>query len=307
MSDPYKTLNVNRDASAADIKKAYRELAKRYHPDTNQGDKDVERKFKEVSQAYSILGDAERRAQFDRGEIDADGRQSAWGSGYRRSYAGTGAGGDHDPFGFAGGGGAEDLFSEMFRGRRKGGFIRRKGADVNYTVPVDFLEAAKGAKKRIKLGDGKTLNVTIPPGTEDRDLLRLKGQGLSGMGGASDGDALVEVHIEPHAFFTRKDDNIHLELPVTLQEALLGATVPAPTIHGQVTMRIPAESNSGTTLRLKEKGIHNKKTGKKGDQYVKLRIVLPDKPDSELNSFVESWGKSNRYDPRRKAGMLDKE
>ncbi len=170
-------------------------------------------------------------------------------------------------------------------------------------MPITFLDAAKGAKKRIKLADGKPLDVRIPPGTEDRQTLRLKGQGMPGVGGGPAGDALVEVHIEPHAFFERKGNNVHVELPVTLQEAVLGATVTVPTVHGSVSMKIPEGSNSGSTLRLKGKGIQARDSDEVGDQYVKLRVMLPERPDQELREFIENWSRSHGYDPRRKAGM----
>lgn len=305
MKDPYKTLNVGREASADDIKRAYRKLAKELHPDLNPDNKAVEQKFKDVSQAYSILGDQEKRKQFDSGEIDSSGQQKQWERGFYRQHASGGPGTKYHPFEFGEGINAEDIFSDLFGRRNRKRSMHRKGSDVTYSVPISFLEAAAGAKKRIKLADGKTLDVRIPAGTEDRQTLRLKGQGMAGFGGADAGDALVEVHIQPHPYFSRKDNNVHLELPVTLQEALLGAVVKAPTVHGQVSMKIPPGSNTGTTLRLKGKGIVDPATKKAGDQYVKLKLVLPEKPDRELSDFVESWGKSHDYDPRRKAGMLD--
>ncbi len=314
MKDPYQTLGVARGADAAALKRAYRKLAKKLHPDVNPGNTKIEQRFKEVSQAYGILGDAKKRAQFDRGEIDASGQQTGWGGGFGGAGARGGGwrgggGGRHRPFDFGADLNVEDIVSELFGGRGRGRAHRgrqrgrQRGADVSYTAPIGFLEAATGAKKRIRLSDGKVLEMKIPPGTEDRQTLRLKGQGLAGEGGAAAGDAFVEVHLEPHPFFTRKDSDVHLELPVTLQEAVLGATVQVPTVHGKVAMKIPPGSNTGTTLRLKGKGIPNRKGGGKGDQYVKLKVTLPDKPDSELKDFIERWAKDHVYDPRRKAGM----
>lgn len=302
MQDPYKLLNVDRSASQDEIKRAYRKLAKELHPDINPGNKAVEQKFKEISQAYSILGDAEKRKRFDQGEIDASGQETPWKGGFYRNHAGArGGGSKYSTFDFGEDVSVDDIFADLFSSRTRR--VRRPGANVSYTVPINFLEAAKGAKKRIKLADGKTLDVRIPPGTEDRQTLRLKGQGMPGVGGGPAGDALVEVQIEPHPFFERKGNNIHVELPVTLQEALLGATVPVPTVHGSVSMKIPAGSNSGTTLRLRGKGIPARDSDEVGDQYVKLRVMLPERPDQELRDFVENWGRSHDYDPRRKAGM----
>lgn len=303
MKDPYELLKVPRDASAEDIKRAYRKLAKALHPDINPGNEAVERQFKEVSQAYSILRDPEKRKRFDRGEIDASGQETPWKGGFYRTHAGGGGRSKYGPFEFGEDLDVDDLFADLF-GRRKRS-VRRKGADVSYSVPITFLEAAVGAKKRVRLGDGKSLDIRIPPATEDRQVLRLKGQGMAGVGGASAGDALVEIHIQPHAFFTRSGLDVLVDLPVTLPEALLGADIKVPTVHGVVSMKIPPGSNSGTTLRLRGKGIHDPKSGKKGDQLLKLKIVLPDKPDSELKDFVENWSKAHAYDPRRKAGMTD--
>jgi DnaJ-class molecular chaperone len=301
MPDPYKLLNVERSASQEDIKRAYRKLAKELHPDINPGNKAVEQKFKELSQAYSILGDAEKRKRFDQGEIDASGQETAWKGGFYRNHAGTKRGEKYSNFDFGEDINVDDIFADLFGARTRR--VRRPGANVSYTVPITFLDAVKGAKKRIKLADGKTLDVRIPPGTEDRQTLRLKGQGMPGVGGGPAGDALVEVHIEPHAFFERKGNNVHVELPVTLQEALLGATVTVPTVHGSVSMKIPEGSNSGSTLRLKGKGLQARDSDEVGDQYVKLRVMLPERPDQELREFIENWSRSHGYDPRRKAGM----
>lgn len=314
MKDPYQTLGVARGADAAELKRAYRKLAKKLHPDVNPGDTKIEQRFKEVSQAYGILGDAKKRAQFDRGEIDASGQQTGWPGGggpggWGARGGGGGRGGRHRPFDFGADLNVEDIVSELFgrrgrgRGPGRGRAARQRGADVSYTAPIGFLEAATGAKKRLRLSDGKVLEMKIPAGTEDRQTLRLKGKGMAGEGGGAAGDAYVEVHIEPHSYFTRKDSDIHLELPVTLPEAVLGATVQVPTVHGKVSMKIPAGSNSGATLRLKGKGIQDRRNGTKGDQYVKLKVTLPDKPDKELKDFIERWAKTHDYNPRRKAGM----
>jgi DnaJ-class molecular chaperone len=177
------------------------------------------------------------------------------------------------------------------------------GADVSYTLRVGFLDAANGARQRITLPDGRAIDVNIPEGTHDRQTLRLKGQGQPGMGGGEAGDAYIEIHVEPHAFFTRKDNDVHVEVPVTVDEAVLGAKIEVPTVSGTVNLTVPAGSNTGTTLRLKGRGILDSRTKARGDQYVKLKVVLPDSPDDELRSFVEQWAKTHKYDVRRKAGM----
>ena len=304
--DPYKVLGVGRDASAGDVKKAYRKLAKKLHPDVNPGDTKVEQRFKEVAQAYAIVGDPEKRKRFDRGEIDANGQEMAAGAGgFYRKYYQSGKGARYGRFDFGADFNPDDILSELFGGRGgRGRTVRRRGADVAYKVTVDFLEAVSGAKKRINLAEGKTLDVTLPPGTEDGQTLRLKGQGMAGLGGGPAGDALIEVSVGTHPFFSRKDDDIHLELPITLKEAILGAAIEVPTVHGKVSMKIPAGSNTGKTLRLKGKGLRHGKAGRIGDQYVTLKVMLPETPDRDLTEFVRTWDKDRSDDPRRKAGLV---
>lgn len=304
MKDPYKVLGVARDASAADIKRAYRQLAKKLHPDLNPGNERVEQQFKEVSQANAILSDPEKRKKFDRGEIDGSGQEKQPAGGFYKEHASSGQGAKYRPFDFGGDVNVEDIISDLFGGRPRGGARgAQPGADVSYTAPVDFVDAAVGAKKRLRLSDGKVLDLTIPPGSADRQTLRLRGQGMPGREGGPAGDAYVEIHAQPHAFFTRKDNNVHLELPISLQEAILGATIAVPTVHGKVSMRVPPGSNTGKTLRLKGKGIVDRKTKTTGDQYVTLKVVLPETPDTALREFVETWSKDHPYDPRLKAGM----
>lgn len=317
MRDPYQTLGVTRGASQDEIKSAYRKLAKKFHPDLNPGKPDVERQFKDVNAAYDIVGDADKRAKYDRGEIDASGNEQRGGGFWRnarpgaRANAGAGnAGGD--PFAGSPFGAADDIFDEFIRqatrgnaggrGRRGAGPRPERGADVTYALKLDFIEAAAGiAKKRVSFPDGKALDLTIPPGTEEGAKLRLKGQGRAGVGGGEAGDAYVDIQVSPHPFFERKGSDVYLDLPVTLQEAVIGAAITVPTIDGKVTLRVPENSSAGTTLRLKGKGI-DAKGGPRGDQYVRIRIALPDEPDRELERFLEKW-KPKNYQPRKKAGL----
>lgn len=298
MRDPYQILGIDRTASADEIKQAFRGLAKKYHPDLNPGRPDIELKFKEVNGAYGLLSDPEKRARFDRGEIDASGAERPDRS-FRRAYAGAGGGRGGD-FDFE-----DDPFADIFNAaRRRGAGVKARGSDVAYSVTVTFVEACLGAKRRLNLSTGKSIDVTIPPGTSDQQKLRLKGQGLPGLGGGPAGDAIVEIHITPHSYFVRREDDIHLETPVTLQEALLGATIKVPTLDGAVQVKVPKGSNTGSTLRLKGKGVPNPDRGTRGDQYIKLTVVLPERPDAELLAFMEKWGKAHEYDVRRKAGLI---
>lgn len=304
MNDPYKTLKVSKTASAEEIKSAYRKLAKKLHPDLNPGNDAIEQQFKEVSQAYGILGDAEKRKKFDAGQIDSSGQETPWQGGFYHQRANDSK--KYSRYDFGEDVGVGDIFSDLFgggRSHRQTHSVRRKGADVSYAVDVDFMEAAAGATKRIRLGEGKTLDIRIPPGTENGQTLRLKGQGMAGIGGAPSGDALIEVTVRNHPHFSRDGMNITLDLPVSLQEAVLGAAITVPTMAGKVSMKIPAGSNSGTTLRLKGKGIPGRGGKAAGDQMVKLRVVLPESPDEELRKFVETWSENNKYNPRAKTDL----
>lgn len=296
MRDPYQVLGVSKTASAEEIKKKYRQLAKKLHPDLNPGNAEAAAKFKDISAAYDLLSDPQKRARYDRGEIDASGAERPERQ-YYRAYAESPQGAKYgNPFE------ADDLFSDLFGRSRGGREFKIRGTDVSYVLPVDFIEAAAGAKKRVTMADGKVLDINIPAGTEDRQTLRLKGQGQPGFGGAEPGDAYIEVHIQPHAFFTRKDNDVHLDLPVGLGEAVLGGKITVPTIDGDVSMTIPKNSNTGTTLRLKGRGIVDRRSKQRGDQYVKLKVVLPEGGDPDLTRFVESWSRKDD-DVRSRVGL----
>jgi DnaJ-class molecular chaperone len=295
--DPYAILGVKREATQDEIRKAYRQLAKKLHPDLNPGDKQAEEKFKQISVAYDLLGDAEKRARFDRGEIDASGQERP-----RQRYYRDFHGADAEPHTYSTDGGyadfmeTEDIFKEMF-GRGGEARIRLRGQDVLYRLPVEFLEALNGATKRITLPDGGTLDVVIPAGTKDKQVLRLRGKGGQGLGGGPPGDALVEIEVEPHKFFSRKGDDIHLELPISLPEAVLGAKLDVPTPTGPVRMTVPKGANTGTVLRLRGKGApRSDKTH--GDQYVTLKIVLPQQLDPEIEEFARRWQAGQAQNPR---------
>jgi DnaJ-class molecular chaperone len=299
--DPYSVLGVKRDASQDEIRKAYRQLAKKLHPDLNPGDRRAEEKFKEVSGAYDILGDAEKRARFDRGEIDASGqeRQERPRERYYRDFHGPGA--QEHSYSTSGGYAdfmeSEDILKEMF-GRGGRTTLRLRGQDVLYRLPVEFLEAVNGATKRITMPEGGTLDVVIPKGTREGQVLRLRGKGGPGIGGGEPGDALVEIEVKPHAFFTRKGDDIHVELPVSLPEAVLGTKLDVPTPSGSVRMTVPKGANTGTVLRLRGKGVPSG-DGKAGDEYVTLKIVLPESPDPELEEFARRWQSGQSQNPRQ--------
>jgi DnaJ-class molecular chaperone len=301
--DLYSVLSVPKAASAEDITKAYRKLAKKMHPDLNPGDKAAEEKFKKVTAAYDILGDAEKRGRYDRGEIDASGQETPQ-QRYYREYAGGEDGARYrSTAGFEDIGAFSDLFGDLFgeRGGMRGGRGARfsmRGSDAQYRLDVDFLDAVNGTKTRITLPDGGTLDVTIPPGVADGQVLRLRGKGNPGIGEGEPGAALIEIHVRPHPVFKREGNDIVLEVPITFDEAVLGGKIEVPTIGGRVFATVPPGSNTGQTLRLKGRGIKTK--GSAGDQLVKLSIILPDRIDDDLKRFAETWREAHRYDPRRK-------
>ena len=315
MADLYSILGVARDADEATIKKAYRTLAKELHPDANRDNPTASARFAQVTQAYDILTDKDKRARYDRGEIDEDGNPRAFGfgggagsSGYSRGQGGPG---------FGTGGGEEvdlsEVFEGLFGGQRRGGFggfggfgggrrgspPPQKGADVSYRLPVSFEDAAALRDQRVTLQGGKTISIKLPKGVEEGTKIRLAGQGQPGSGG--NGDAIVAISITPHRFFTRDGDNIRIDLPVSLDEAVLGTKVKVPTVDGPVMVAIPKGSSSGKTLRLKGKGFTGKK-GARGDQLVTLMIDIP-ADDAELARFVEEWSGKGRGNPRAGLGV----
>ncbi|WP_019644419.1 DnaJ C-terminal domain-containing protein [Novispirillum itersonii] len=313
MRDPYEVLGISRSASAEDIKKTYRKLARSLHPDVNPGDAKAEERFKEVTAAYDLLSDETKRARFDRGEINPDGTErmrNPWGNA-RGGHGGGHGGAQRGGFGFDSMFSEDDLFSEMFRSASRGSGGRqhsapRKGADVHYSLTVTFEEAALGAARAITLTNGKKINVKVPPACEDGKSLRLKGMGSPGQLGGADGDALVEITVAPHPLFRREKQDVIAELPVTLKEAVLGAKVVVPTVDGRVTVTIPEGSNSGTTLRLRGKGIPAaaNSESQRGDQLVRLRITLSDPQDAALKAFLTDWD-DTAPNPRVKLGLED--
>jgi len=299
--DPYAALGVSRTATADEIRRAYRKLAKELHPDVRPGDKAAEERFKRATAAFNLLSEPTTKGRFDRGEIDADGNERmAFNSRPRqgaRQHAGAGAG----PGAGAYSGDAFDLgdiFSDLFGSGVGGGrgYSRMRGRDIRFTLDIDFIDAVNGAKRRISLAEGRTLDVAIPAGVESGQVLRLKNQGGPGVQGGPAGDALVELNVRPHAFFRRDGQDVHMDLNVSLPEAVEGARIQVPTPAGPVALTIPAGANTGKTLRLKGKGVAGQ-----GDQLVHLHVVLPETPDEDLKKFVKKWSKRD-YTPPRPAG-----
>jgi DnaJ-class molecular chaperone len=298
--DPYEILGVKRDASQNDIRSAYRRRAKKLHPDLNPGNKQAERDFKDLSAAYEILRDEDKRRRFDSGEIDSTGAEQPERR-YYRDFAEAGKGGAYENSGGFAESGDADIFAEFFSRRGRRGF-RMAGADVRYSMEIDFLEAVNGGTRQVTLSDGQTLEIRIPPGARDGQALRLRGKGGAGEGGAEAGDALIELHVHPHSFFRREGDNIRLELPITLSEAVLGGKLRVPTPAGPVVATVPENSSSGRTLRVKGKGVA-RQNGSRGDVYATLKIVLPQSPDAELKTFVAGWSAGKEYNPRQGMGV----
>jgi DnaJ-class molecular chaperone len=313
MKDPYEVLGVAKTAGEAEIKKAFRTLAKKHHPDKHAGDAAAQKRFQEISGAYDILGDKDKRAQFDAGAIGADGNPRGFDprQGARQGHpfgGGFGSGGGGGPgareFHFSfddapdSAGGFQDIFADLMGGRARGAGRAAKGEDFSAAVTVSFAEAATGGTRRVVLQNGEQIDVKIPVGVKDGQAIRVKGRGGAGRGGGPNGDILLTVSVAPHPFMTRDGNDIRMDLPVTLKEAVAGGKVPVPTLTGTVSLSVPPNSNTGTVLRLKGKGIAAHGTTAAGDFYVRLVVSLPDKPDESLRSFVQGWPAD--YDPRAK-------
>lgn len=284
MSDPYETLGVRRGDSDDTIRKAYRKLAKHHHPDLNPDKPDAMERFKAINTANQILSDPEQRARFDRGEIDGNGvekRQERPAYRHREAYANASQGFGPENL--------DDIFSGAFGGARRG---PAKGTDAHYSLTVDFLDAANGIVRRLTLPDGRTLDVTIPPGLQDGHAMRLKAQGGPGRSGGPPGDAIVEISVAPHRYFRREGNDVLLTLPVTLKEAVLGASVEVPTVKGRLRLTVPPHSATGTKLRLAGRGIAG------GHQIVELKVMLPPSPEPELDAFLSTWEPTVSFNPR---------
>ena len=321
MKDPYEVLGVAKTASEAEIKKAFRTLAKKHHPDKHAGDAAAQKRFQEISGAYDILGDKDKRAQYDAGAIGPDGNPRGFdprqgGGGFRQGhpfgsgFGGYGGGGGpgarefHFSFDDGTGGGAagfEDIFADLMGGARRAKRQPRqtKGEDFSAAVTVSFDEAANGGTRRVMLQNGEQIDIKIPVGVKDGQTIRVKGRGGAGQGGGPNGDILLTVSVAPHPTMTRDGNDIRTDLPVTLKEAVLGGKVPVPTLTGTVSLTVPPNSNTGTILRLKGKGIAAHGGEAAGDLYVRLVVSLPDHADEALKSFASGWAAS--YDPRAKS------
>ena len=300
----YDTLGVEPSATDKDISAAYRKLAKELHPDLNPGDSAAEERFKKVSSAFAILGDAKKRKQYDAGEIDESGQETPRQQ-YYRQYADTDAA--HQ---YRSSGGFEDfvdlgdIFAEAFAQRGAAGqrssyqSMAFPGADVRYHLTIDFLDAVNGTKTRVTMPDGQALDVTIPAGIGNGQTLRLNGKGDPGFNGGPSGDAYVSIEVRPHPLFERDGNDIAINVPIGIHEAILGGKVEVPTISGRVNVTIPKGASTGQTLRLRGRGVQARNM--KGDQLVRLTIVMPEKIDDELETFMKSWADKHEYDPRAK-------
>ena len=301
----YDILGVQKRATDDEIRRAFRKLAKENHPDLHPDNKAAAERFKKITNANEILSDPDKRRQYDAGEIDGRGeqRRPQW----RHTAGGPGSpggprartqgGSAFDDMGFS------DIFSDVFGGGRGDPRARNfaaRGQDLRYTLEVDFIEAVTGGKKRVTLPDGGTLDLAVPEGVTDGQTLRLKGKGGPGQKGSDHGDALVEIKVRPHPQFKRQGDDILIEIPISIDEAVLGAKIEVPTISGRVHLSIPKGTSSGKTLRLKGKGVRSRPGAEPGDELVTIRIVLPDTIDESLSYFFSEWRQKNGYDPDRK-------
>jgi DnaJ-class molecular chaperone len=311
MRDPYEVLGVAKGASEAEIKKAFRNLAKKHHPDTHAGDAGAKKRFQEIGAAYDIVGDKDKRVKFDAGEIDASGNPRGFDPRAGGFRGGPPGGGNPRDFHFtwtdqesgeaAQGFRAEDLFADFlggFGGRGRGKAQPRQGQNFTVNTTVSFEEAAAGGTRRVVLPNGEQIDVKIPAGLKDGQQIRLKGRGGAGVQGGPPGDVMIQVAVAPHPYLTRDGRNLEMDLPVTLQEAVLGGKVPVPTLTGTVSLNIPLNANTGTVLRLKGKGIPAQGGEPAGDLHVRLIVTLPEQADPELRNFAEGW--KNAYDPRAK-------
>jgi DnaJ-class molecular chaperone len=298
---PYEVLGVKPDASADEIRQAYRKLAKQYHPDLNPGNDAAERRFKEVAAANELLSDADKRARFDRGEIDETGAERPP-QHYYRGFAEGAEGARYQPQDAMHAEDLEDLFANFFHDAHRHGaggpHGGARGIDHSYSLTISFLEAVNGAKKRITLPDGSNLDVTIPAGLQDGQILRLRGKGGAGRGDGPAGDALVAVQVAPHPFFRRVGRDIHIELPVTLAEAVLGAKITVPTVGGPVAMTVAPHADVGKVLRLRGRGVPAHGNTPAGDALVALKLVVGPDQDAELETFLKDWAPKHPHDPR---------
>ena len=316
MRDPYAVLGVRRDASEAEIKSAFRKLAKQNHPDLNPGDKATEQRFKDANAAYDLLSDKVKRRRFDAGEIDATGKERPRAADFEEAFRSAArgrarSGGDFESaFGGAGGAGGkafggDDLFNDLFQsfggGRRKRGPAR--GEDIRTTLGVGFLEAARGASKRIRLATGRQVDVRVPAGAETGQALRLSGLGREGVDGGPAGDAIVELTVAPHPHFRRENRDIWLDLPISLKEAVAGARVSVPTVDGSVKLNVPAGTDAGAVLRLKGRGVAKPGgKGERGDMYVKIVVKLPERMTDMFKAVVSEMPEDGR-NPRQRANL----
>src|SRR5262245_27074294 len=306
MANPYETLGVAPDASQDDIRRAYRKAAKETHPDLNPGKPEAEKRFKEINAAYDIVGDADKRKRYDAGEIDETGAERQPERHFYREYA------EADPntrysrrgasAGRRGEGDADfdyDIFADLFRGRGEGGNFRMPPRDVRYALEIDLLDAVNGTHKVVAMSVGKTLDIAIPAGIDDGQVLRLKGQGVPGSDGKP-GDAYVEISVRPHASFKREGHDILSTLPISLGEALNGASVHVETVDGAVDVKVPTGAKARTRPRLRAKAVSRDKAGGRGDQLVEIHIVPPEGADEALAQFMAEWEKTHPQNPRRK-------